>query len=727
MAVTTVTSGLNQTKGIPYTVITDSSADWASVSNDTYFYDLGDGLPHYKDSNGTVLEVFGGGDTSVVSINGKKASAGTIAKGLPVYLVGFDADIHTVEVANANSASTMPVIGFTAEPFNTTDGKEIITYGKLEGIDTTSTVSTLNPNGETWAVNDALYMSTTAGGLTKVRPTGATTQIQRIAKVLKVDATGGQIFVFNTARTAGLPNLGTDKLWIGDANGIPQEVDKSSIGGDTIFTGGTFTGNSTVDLDGNDLTISTLSGSTTPINYEFGTAFGGYYSRWDNNGGLTIKSGTASSAFRVLSKVNAAETMFRVGNEGGGFLSTNGARLWTISDSTTSTTKNEFDENRFSQYWSGSEYHRIQTSGGGTGVSFFRSGISGSLGYFIVGNSSRVGSEEISLQGRTAIKGANTLSTSTAFEIYDGDTTPSKWLEAKNDASLVITKTDSVNSGFALDIDLTSVQSGAGGFNLTGGATSSFLFNINSSNGNVMKSYKYSGNDGVLIGNGAGFDVRPLSVRGGNVGANALGSGRYVNAQFALGGDGIELGFNSTNGGGLIWAKGKAIEIEATTVGIGYQSNQQNAKLHVNGDMIINGATKIGSEDISLQGTTLIDGTLDMNNNRITNTIVNPTVQETTSAATFTINATNENTGVLTAQAVALTVANPTGTIVQGQKLVYRIKDNGTARAITWGANFRAIGVTLPTTTTANKLLYVGCIYNTTDSKWDVIAVNEEA
>lgn len=229
MAVTTVTSGLNQTKGVPYTVITDSSADWASVANDTYFYDIADGLPHYKDSSGTVLEVFGGGDTSIVSINGKKASAGTIAKGLPVYLVGFDADIHTVEVANANSTSTMPVIGFTGEQFNNTDGKHIITYGKLEGIDTTSTVSTLNPNGETWAVNDALYISTTAGGLTKVRPTGGTSLIQRIAKVLKVDATGGQLFIFNTARTAGLPNLGTDKLWIGDASGIPVEVDKSAL------------------------------------------------------------------------------------------------------------------------------------------------------------------------------------------------------------------------------------------------------------------------------------------------------------------------------------------------------------------------------------------------------------------------------------------------------------------------------------------------------------------
>ena len=121
------------------------------------------------------------------------------------------------------------------------------------------------------------------------------------------------------------------------------------------------------------------------------------------------------------------------------------------------------------------------------------------------------------------------------------------------------------------------------------------------------------------------------------------------------------------------------------------------------------------------------DGNLIGSGKRITNTIVNPTVQETTSTATFTINADEQNTGVLTAQAAALTVANPTGTSVQGQKLVYRIKDDGTARAITWGADFRVIGVTLPTTTTANKLIYVGCIYNTTDSKWDVIAVNEEA
>lgn len=187
-----------------------------------------------------------------VVINGKKDSAGTIAKGLPVYLVGFDSDLHTVELADANNASEMPVIGFSAESMNNTDSKHIITFGKLEGVDTTSTVSQLNPNGETWAVNDVLYISTNTGGLTKVRPTGSGSFIQRVAKVLKVDATGGQIFIFNTARTAGLPNLTTDNVWVGDVNGYPQMVNKSTLVSTGVFgitnTSGEYTYYTTIQL-----------------------------------------------------------------------------------------------------------------------------------------------------------------------------------------------------------------------------------------------------------------------------------------------------------------------------------------------------------------------------------------------------------------------------------------------------------------------------------------------
>jgi len=58
---------------------------------------------------------------------------------------------------------------------------------------------------------------------------------------------------------------------------------------------------------------------------------------------------------------------------------------------------------------------------------------------------------------------------------------------------------------------------------------------------------------------------------------------------------------------------------------------------------------------------------------------------------------------------------------------VIRFKDNGTARAIAWGASFTAVGITLPTTTTANKLTYVGVMYNSTSAKWDALATVTEA
>jgi hypothetical protein len=74
-----------------------------------------------------------------------------------------------------------------------------------------------------------------------------------------------------------------------------------------------------------------------------------------------------------------------------------------------------------------------------------------------------------------------------------------------------------------------------------------------------------------------------------------------------------------------------------------------------------------------------------------------------------------------------LALANPTGTWDEGQPLMIRIKDNGTARAITFDTNYRAIGVTLPTTTVISKTTYLGIIYNSTDTKWDVIGVTTQA
>lgn len=81
----------------------------------------------------------------------------------------------------------------------------------------------------------------------------------------------------------------------------------------------------------------------------------------------------------------------------------------------------------------------------------------------------------------------------------------------------------------------------------------------------------------------------------------------------------------------------------------------------------------------------------------------------------------------ITALAAAAEFAAPSGTPVNGNGLIIRIKDNGTARALTYNAIYRAIGVDLPTTTVLSKTHYLGFIYNSADSKWDCIAVVEEA
>lgn len=76
------------------------------------------------------------------------------------------------------------------------------------------------------------------------------------------------------------------------------------------------------------------------------------------------------------------------------------------------------------------------------------------------------------------------------------------------------------------------------------------------------------------------------------------------------------------------------------------------------------------------------------------------------------------------------TIAIPSGTPTDGQKLTIRIKDSGSAQTLTWtttSGGYRAVGVTLPTTTTAGKVTYVGCVYNSQDTFWDAVAVSTQA
>ena len=102
------------------------------------------------------------------------------------------------------------------------------------------------------------------------------------------------------------------------------------------------------------------------------------------------------------------------------------------------------------------------------------------------------------------------------------------------------------------------------------------------------------------------------------------------------------------------------------------------------------------------------------------------------SATTGTITPNGDTTDIYKAEDLTgnIIIAIPSGTPVDGQKLTIRLEDNGTSRNISWttsAGGFRAVGITLPTTTVGSKVTYVGCVYNATDLFWDVVATVTQA
>lgn len=126
---------------------------------------------------------------------------------------------------------------------------------------------------------------------------------------------------------------------------------------------------------------------------------------------------------------------------------------------------------------------------------------------------------------------------------------------------------------------------------------------------------------------------------------------------------------------------------------------------------------KVGSTDIK-------DTTQTFTNKRIT-----PRVTSITSNATWSPSADNDDTYKITAQAVAATtISNPSGTPVDQQKLIIAVKDDGTARALTWsGTKWAATDTALPTTTVAGKWMMIGFIYNSTADLWFCVSKSTQA
>jgi hypothetical protein len=135
-------------------------------------------------------------------------------------------------------------------------------------------------------------------------------------------------------------------------------------------------------------------------------------------------------------------------------------------------------------------------------------------------------------------------------------------------------------------------------------------------------------------------------------------------------------------------------------------------------------ATALGTQADSSGGFATTNGTATLTNKRIT-----PRITTISSSGTPTVNTDNCDCVTITAQAAAITsmTTNLTGTPSNFDQLEFRILDNGTARAITWGASFVAGPTALPTTTTLSKALHVYFEWDSVATKWVCVSAGSDA
>ncbi len=160
------------------------------------------------DVTGNITGDVTGDLTGAIHVQGKNDTGGTLTKGTPVYISGQVAQGQqfTIGVADSDGSGTMPSIGILSANVNDNAMGDIVTHGKLIGIDTSS-----------FTVGDELFIGS-SGTLVNTPPTGESNLLQKIAKVIRVDSTDGQIYIMGAGRTNAVPNLDEGKIFAGDAN-----------------------------------------------------------------------------------------------------------------------------------------------------------------------------------------------------------------------------------------------------------------------------------------------------------------------------------------------------------------------------------------------------------------------------------------------------------------------------------------------------------------------------
>ena len=154
-------------------------------------------------------------------------------------------------------------------------------------------------------------------------------------------------------------------------------------------------------------------------------------------------SGASGTEFNIYSGLWTEDILTVFTNGGGSWKAKNG-QVDIGGGATYSNYYTRFSETGIKSYGAGSVVHEINNV---TGKVYFMNGYMSGQD-FIVGSNSVIGSEEISLQGRTLVQGAGTAGTSIAFEVYDSDTTPASKFEIRSNGDIYTNGTQGLSNTY---------------------------------------------------------------------------------------------------------------------------------------------------------------------------------------------------------------------------------------------------------------------------------------
>jgi hypothetical protein len=165
----------------------------------------------------------------------------SILEGQAVYVSGISGNKPAVRLADASDPAKMPAFGLALA--DSSSNISIVSFGTISNLDTSS----FN-NGDT------LYVSTTPGVLTNVKPAGEANLVQNIGKVQRAHQSTGAIKVGGAGRVAETPNLDEGNIFIGNSSNQSSTISLataiSNAGVSTNDGGYEFTGGFTDRVSG---------------------------------------------------------------------------------------------------------------------------------------------------------------------------------------------------------------------------------------------------------------------------------------------------------------------------------------------------------------------------------------------------------------------------------------------------------------------------------------------